>query len=151
GLVGYTFAVPGYERPMNALQWELYGVGEKIDLTERMPPEVVQPNHTLLQAAESAGLPVTVIGPPDHETSALTRAILRGGRYEGAHSLDELVTVVSAHLRVDAAERRAVYAYHPFLDTTGHLSGVGSQPWLDYLGSVDAAVDAVASRLPSGW
>lgn len=151
GLVGYTFAVPGFDRPMNALQWELYGVGEKVDLTERLPPETVQPNPTLLQRSEAAGLPVSVIGPPDHERSALTRAILRGGRYEGAHSLDDLVSAVTGHLRADAAERRAVYAYHPFLDTTGHLSGVRSPPWLDYLALVDAAVEAIAGRLPAGW
>jgi hypothetical protein len=136
---------------MNALQWELYGVGEKVDLTDRMPPEVVQPNPTLLQRSEAAGMPVSVIGPPDHERSALTRAILRGGRYEGARSLDELVAAVTGHLRSGPAERQAVYAYHPFLDTTGHLSGVGSEPWLAYLALVDGAVESIAGRLPAGW
>jgi hypothetical protein len=153
GLVGYTFAVPGFDRPMNALQWELYGVGEKVDLTDLVPPERIQPNPTFLERAGVEGLAVTVIGPPEHEHSALSRAILRGGRYEGAHSLDEVVTAASAHVSRadDAGERRAVYAYHPFLDTTGHLAGVGSEPWLEYLGLVDRAVEAIAGRLGRGW
>jgi Type I phosphodiesterase / nucleotide pyrophosphatase len=153
GLVGYTFAVPGFDRPMNALQWELYGVGEKVDLIERLPPERIQPNPTFLERAEAEGLGMTVIGPPEHEHSPLSRAILRGGRYEGAHSLDDVVAVVSTHVSRPSGpgERRAVYAYHPFLDTTGHLSGVGSEPWLAYLALVDRAVAAIAGRLGPGW
>jgi hypothetical protein len=153
GLVGYTFAVPGFDRPMNALQWELYGVGEKVDLTDLVPPERVQPNPTLLERAVAEGLAVTVVGPPEHEHSPLTRAILRGGRYEGAHSLDDVVAAVSARLRESggANERRAVYAYHPFLDTIGHMSGVGSDEWSAYLALVDGAVQAIAGEVRPGW
>jgi hypothetical protein len=149
GLVGYTFAIPGYERPLNSLLWQLYGIGPSVDLSEELVPERFQPHPTLLERSEAAGLPVTVIGPPDHARSPLTRAILRGGRYEGAHTLGELVSVASIWLQ--DAGRGAVYAYHPFLDTTGHLRGVGSPEWLEYLTKVDQAAGAIADRLPSGW
>jgi hypothetical protein len=152
-MVGYTFAVPGFDRPMNALQWELYGVGEKVDLTDLAPPERIQPNLTLLERAGAEGLSVTVVGPAEHEHSPLTRAILRGGRYEGAHWLDEVVAATTAHLRDvgGSNERRAVYAYHPFLDTVGHMIGVGSDEWLAYLARVDGAVREVAGALGPGW
>lgn len=149
GLVGYTFAVPGYERPLNSLLWELYGVGGAGELGEDLVPERFQPHPTLLERSEAAGLPVTVIGPPDHAASALTRAILRGGHYDGAHSLGELVSVALVHLA--DRSRRAVYAYHPFLDTTGHLTGMGSPEWQEYLTKVDQAAEAIASHLPPGW
>lgn len=149
GLVGYTFAIPGYERPLNSLLWQLYGIGPNVDLSEELVPERFQPHPTLLERSEAAGLSVIVIGPPEHARSPLTRAILRGGRYEGAHTLDELVSV--AGIWLGAGGRGAVYAYHPFLDTTGHLRGVGSPEWLEYLGKVDQAAEAIASRLPAGW
>jgi hypothetical protein len=149
GLVGYTFAIPGYERPFNSLLWQLYGIGPSVDLSEELVPERFQPHPTLLERSEAAGLPVTVIGPPDHARSPLTRAILRGGRYDGAHTLEELVSVASIWL--EGGGRGAVYAYHPFLDTTGHLRGVGSPDWLEYLGKVDQAAEAIAERLPTGW
>ena len=67
GLVGYTFAVPGHARPMNALRWELYGIGEHVDLVDEFPPERIQRHPTLMQRAEAAGLPVTVVGPAEHD------------------------------------------------------------------------------------
>jgi hypothetical protein len=149
GLVGYTFAIPGYERPFNSLLWQLYGIGPSVELSEELVPERFQPHPTLLERSEAAGLPVTVIGPPDHARSPLTRAILRGGRYDGAHTLEELVSVASIWL--EGGGRGAVYAYHPFLDTTGHLRGVGAPDWLEYLGKVDQAAEAIAERLPTGW
>ena len=149
GLVGYTMLLPGYERPMNCLQWELYGIGPRGNLAEEVPPERLQPHPTLIERAEQEGLAVVLIGPSDHARSPLTRAILRGRRYEGALSLAELVSAVFSALAAPPA--RAVYAYHPFLDTTGHLKGIGSAEWLAYLGEVDRTIETIANRLPAGW
>jgi hypothetical protein len=96
---------------------------------------------------------MTIIGPPDHATSALTRAILRGGRYVGAHTLGDLVAASRAALQAPPSagdRRRATYAYHPFLDTAGHVTGVGSPEWLEHLANVDAALAEVAGGVPSG-
>src|SRR5439155_13645156 len=76
GLVGYTFAVPGHERPMNALLWQLYGIGPHVDLREELVPEEVQPEATLLERATAAGVSLIRVGPPPHEGSGFTRAVL---------------------------------------------------------------------------
>src|SRR5436309_1968360 len=34
GLVGYTMALPGYDRAFNTLTWSLYGLGPRVDLAE---------------------------------------------------------------------------------------------------------------------
>ena len=149
GMVGYTVEVPGQpDRAMNLLLWELYGHGPDADppLLEQLPPEQFQPVPTLLERAAEQGTMVTVAGPPDHAGSALTRAILRGARYEGAATLGELVLAA----RTALADGRAIYAYNPGLDFHGHMSGPGSDRWLEEIALVDAAAAAVADGLPPG-
>jgi hypothetical protein len=146
GLVGYTLSVPGLTRPMNMLRWELYGVGTPRDLVSEVVPELFQPSPTVLERARDAGLQVSLVGPPEHAESGLTRAILRGGRYVGASTLSD---VASATIQALAeASGTPVYAYHPFLDTTGHIKGVGSAEWLEHLSRVDEAVATISERLP---
>jgi hypothetical protein len=149
GLVGYTFAVPGHDRAMNSLQWELYGIGPHVDLRYEFAPEEVQPNPTLLERAAWAGFEITLVGPAAHANSGLTRAILRGARYEGADTLDQMVEAVGATLT--RGGRTNAYAYHPFLDTFGHLGGVSSDQWLAHLTSVDRAAQAIYEILPAGF
>lgn len=149
GLVGYTFAVPGHDRAMNSLLWELYGTGPYLDLRQEFPPEDVQPTPTLMERAASVGYQITLVGPDAHANSALTRAILRGGRYAAADSLEQLVDVVEATLTSNGTTN--AYAYHPFLDTFGHLRGVSSDEWLGHLSSVDRAAQDIYERLPSGF
>jgi hypothetical protein len=149
GLVGYTFAVPGHERAMNSLQWELYGIGPYLDLRNELRPEDFQPMPTVLERAVLAGFQVTLVGPVAHANSGLTRAILRGARYVGADGLDQLVEAVAATLTFEGM--KSAYAYHPFLDTFGHLRGVSSDEWRDHLLSVDRAAQAIHNRLPPGF
>jgi hypothetical protein len=149
GLVGYTVEVPGQaDRAMNLLLWELYGHGPDAvpPLVEQLPPEEFQPAPTLLERAAAQGAMVTVAGPPDHAGSALTRAILRGAHYEGAGTLGDLVLAVQAAL----ADGRPIYAYNPGLDFHGHMTGSGSDRWLEEIAHVDAAAAAIADSLPSG-
>ena len=84
GLVGYTMALPGYDRAFNALTWSLYGL--------------------------------------------------------------EAITEMA--IRLLGAPHAFVYAYHPRLDTAGHVSGVRSQAWRDELTVVDRAVRLLAEQLP---
>jgi len=148
GLVGYTFAMPGLDRPLNSLHWVPYGIGPPADLRDQLVPEQVQPEPTVLERAAAAGTEVVLVGPAAHAESGLTRAILRGGRYAPADSLDELVRQIAAAF---AEGRTSVCAYHPYLDTYGHVRGVGSQEWLAHLEQVDRAVGAIADRLPPGF
>jgi len=148
GLVGYTFAVPGLDRPMNSLLWQPYGIGSSRDLRDELVPEEVQPEPTVVERAAAAGMEMLLIGPAGHLGSGLTRAILRGGRYVGADTLEELVLAVATAFRDG---RSSVYAYHPFLDTYGHLAGVGSEEWVGHLRRVDEAVQSITGRLPAGF
>jgi hypothetical protein len=145
GLVGYTVTIPGHDRPMNTLLWELYGIGPHVELKDEVVPEEFQPNVTVFERAEAAEMTVTMVGPPAHEGSPLTRAIFRGGLFRGAYFFDEVRTTVAEVMK---AGRPAVYVYHPDLDTSGHMHGVGSEQWLDQLGRFDALVEGIASELP---
>jgi hypothetical protein len=149
GLVGYTFAVPGFERAMNSLLWQLYGIGPTVDLLRELRPEDFQPRPTVLERAVSVGFQVTLVGPAAHASSGLTRAILRGGRYVPADTLDQMVDAVEGTLRFEGIT--SVYAYHPFLDTFGHMAGTSSSEWREHLLRVDGAAQAIFERLPSGF
>src|SRR5256886_256434 len=145
GLVGYTVALPGYDRAFNTLTWALYGLGPRVDLVEELVPESFQPLPTLAERAVAAGLRIHHLGPAFHEWSGLTRAIGRGERFHAAGSLE---AVTEGALRLLNAPRTFVFGYHPRLDAAGHVHGVASQAWVDELVAVDHAVRLMAEQLP---
>ena len=146
GLVGYTMALPGYDRAFNTLTWSLYGVGPRVDLVDEVVPESFQPLPPLAERAAAAGLRIHHLGPAFHEWSGLTRAIGRGERF---HPADSLEAVTEGALRLLNAPRAFVFGYHPRLDAAGHVRGVGSQAWRDELIAVDHAVRLMAEQLPA--
>src|SRR3989442_14401232 len=87
GLVGYTMALPGYDRAFNTLTWSLYGLGPRADLREELVPEAFQPQPTLAERAAAAGLSIHYLGPGFHAASGLSRAIARGQRFHRAGPL----------------------------------------------------------------
>ena len=145
GLVGYTMALPGYDRALNTLTWALYGLGPRVELVEKLVPESFQPLPTLAERAVAAGLRIHHLGPAFHEWSGLTRAIGRGERF---HAADSLEVVTEGGLRLLNAPRTFVFGYHPRLDAAGHVHGVASQVWADELVAVDHAVRLMAEQLP---
>lgn len=147
GLVGYTMAIPGLDRPMNTLLWELYGIGPHVPLDTTVIPEDLQPAPTVFERAQADGMDVSVVGPPAHEGSPLSRAIFRGGTFRGAYFLDDVRTVIAEAL--DQA-RPAVYAYHPDLDVLGHVNGPGSEQWVEHLRTLDGLAADLAEALPEG-
>jgi hypothetical protein len=126
GLVGYTFAVPGHDRPMNALLWELYGIGPHVPLVDRFVPEEFQPVPTLLERAAAAGADVVRVGPAPHEDSGFTRSVLRGGPYVGA------------------------YWDHEIAEAIERSKGVGSAEWVAQLERFDRLVGRVVGALRPG-
>jgi predicted AlkP superfamily pyrophosphatase or phosphodiesterase len=146
GLVGTTVAVPGQQRAMNVLRWAAYGPGPTTDLRDRVAPERFQPEPTTFERAAADRVSVHLVGPRDHAKSGLTRAVLRGGRYESVHSFGELAGMALRHLA--GAPRTLVYAYHRDLDLTGHARGVGSDNWRLHLGFVDRLAEQIAERMP---
>jgi hypothetical protein len=145
GLVGYTLALPGYERAFNTLTWSLYGLGPRVDLREEVVPEAFQPQPTLAQRAAAAGIPIHYLGPAFHQGSGLSRALGRGQRFHTAESLE---AIQEAALRRLDARPALVYGYHPRLDAAGHVQGVASQAWRDELIAVDHAARILAEQLP---
>lgn len=145
GLVGYTMRVPGHDRAMNVLRWDLYGHGPHVDLRAELVPERVQPVPTALERAAAAGVGVTLVGPREHQHSGMTRAALRGGRYRPAFGLGDLVAGAAEALH--ELPRTLVYAYHPDLDLIGHVRGTDSDAWRLQLSTVDASAAALAERL----
>jgi hypothetical protein len=148
GLVGYTFAVPGHDRPMNALLWELYGIGPHLDLTSELVPEEFQPYETALERAVRAGAKLIRVGPRPHEGSGFTRAVLRGGPYLGAYWDQEIHAAVTDALAQGPGS--SAYAYQPDLDTAAHSKGVGSREWLGQLARFDRLVERLAAILTAG-
>jgi Type I phosphodiesterase / nucleotide pyrophosphatase len=146
GLVGYTMALPGYERAFNTLTWSLYGVGPRVDLVDRLVPESFQPVPTLAERAAAAGVRIHHLGPAFHEWSGLTRAIGRGERF---HPADSLEAVAEGALRLLHAPRAFAFGYHPRLDAAGHVRGVASPSWKDELVAVDQAARLLAEQLPT--
>ena len=147
GMTGYTMAIPGFDRALNALTWSLYGLGPRTELLDALPPEEFQPVTTLAERAAATGLAIHHLGPGFHEGSGLTRAIGRGERF---HAADSLEAVSQSALRLLSAPRVFVTGYHPRLDFAGHVQGVASQAWRDELVAIDNGVRMLAERLPEG-
>jgi predicted AlkP superfamily pyrophosphatase or phosphodiesterase len=147
GLVGYTLAVSGYDRPMNVLRWSLSGGGPAVDLRAELPPEEFQPEPTVFERAASHGLQTVTFGDQEHARSGLTRATLRGAEYLPAFSPGDVAAAAGEELR---AGTRLVLAYYAGLDFTGHLRGPNSDAWALELGHVDRIASDLADRLPPG-
>ena len=146
GLVGYTLAVSGYDRPMNVLRWSLSGGGPALDLRAELPPEEFQPEQTLFERAASHGSRPSRSATPStrarasraRRCAARVHAGLLAGRRRGCGGGGA------------GAGTRLVYAYYPGLDFTGHLRGPDSDAWALELGHVDRIATDIADRLPPG-
>src|SRR4029434_3878370 len=105
GLVGYTMALPGLQRAFNCLRCGPYGFGGFEDLRERFPPEELQPEPTLFERAIGDGVAVSRLGPGEHASSGLSRAVLRGGAFVDVFSMGDLAATAAQRL---AAARRSL-------------------------------------------
>ncbi|GAB3478219.1 alkaline phosphatase family protein [Amycolatopsis cihanbeyliensis] len=144
GMVGYSFEVPGVG-VLNALRWCGHPGGE--DLRAAATPEEVQPLPTTFAMAAAAGLAVSVVSAAEYKHSALTRAVLRGGRYVGVHALGDLAARALAAIGEPGT---FCYAYHSELDMLGHVYGPGSAAWRMQLRQVDRLVESLVDGLRPG-
>lgn len=144
GIVGYSFFVPG-SGLLNALTWRSHGTVDPVDLRDVVVPETAQPVPTLLERAQAAGIAVTVAAPRYQEHSGLTRAALRGGRFEPVRALGDLAATALTN-----GSPSFCYAYHGDLDMLGHRHGPGSLPWRLQLRQVDQLAASIAERLAPG-
>jgi predicted AlkP superfamily pyrophosphatase or phosphodiesterase len=146
GIVGISFEVPGLPL-LHALTWRRQGAGQKEDLRDVVVPERVQPVPTAFERAERAGVTVTVTAQALQRRSGLTRAVLRGGKFQTSYALGDTVTNVRDALRTAPA---FCYAYHGDLDLLGHVYGPGSDAWRYQLRAIDRLAADIADVLPPG-
>lgn len=146
GLVGYTIAMPGLDRPLNCIRWAVYGAGGSKDLRDRFPPERLQPQPTGFERAAADGVDVVLLGKREYGNSGFTRAALRGGRYLDTHAIGD--QAASALRALGSGRRVLVYAYQPDLDRIGHVRGVDSEAWRLQLAHLDLLARQLAERLP---
>ncbi|HET6500989.1 MAG TPA: nucleotide pyrophosphatase/phosphodiesterase family protein [Amycolatopsis sp.] len=144
GMTGYSFELPG-TGVINALRWSRHPGGA--ELAETVRPEDVQPLPTTFERAVEAGVDTRVVSSVQFAESALTRAVLRGGRYVGVHAFGDLAAEVLAALQ---GKPSFCYAYHGQLDLLGHFHGPGSPAWRMQLRQVDRLVESLVDGLPAG-
>lgn len=144
GVVGWSFAATD-TLLLNALGWNQHGVDHPVDLRPVVVPEEAQPRRTAFERAADAGVAVRVVAPHEQGRSGLTRAVLRGGRFDGVFALGDLTYAAVAALQAD---RSFCYAYHADLDKLGHVYGPGSDQWRLQLAYVDRLAESIAARLP---
>ena len=137
GMMGYTVQVPrSGGRVLNSLKWD-----------ERVDPVIWQPVPTLFERASAAGISTTHVAAKRYENTGFTRAVFRGAHYKGANISTDLVSETVLALQKNPS---FVYLYVNDVDSAGHSDGVGSEKWIGALRYVDAIVEELVQKLPTG-
>ena len=137
GMMGYTVQVPrSGGRVLNSLKWD-----------ERVDPVIWQPVPTLFERASAAGISTTHVAAKRYENTGFTRAVFRGAHYKGANISTDLVSETVLALQKSPS---FVYLYVNDVDSAGHSDGVGSEKWIGALRYVDAIVEELVQKLPTG-
>jgi hypothetical protein len=145
GLTGYSSYDEDTDAIVNWLAWRSVGPGE--DLRDRLVPEVVQPRPTIWERADAAGISTAICTFDNFRGSGLTRAVLRGGHWNG--TLTEGDAVARAGDASQQGHRSLVYVYVSTLDLIGHMRGPDTESWREQLSIVDGIATRLAARLPS--
>lgn len=136
GLAGYLVVDPATGRVFNELTWK-----------DGPNPQAWQPNPTVFERADAAGLRPAMIGPGYFDGSGLTNAALRGATFYPAEGLDDRVDAALAATR---RGHRLVYLYWGEIDKAGHVHGVGSPQWAHELAVFDDAMARLDFGRPAG-
>lgn len=137
GLVGASFEYPETGTILSPLQWGHSPV-----------PVAVQPEPTVFERVQRAGVRMTTLSPAGYENSGLTRAVLRGAEYRPVDDADQRWRAASDILR--DATPSYTYVYWPELDRVGHEFGVRSAEWIAALERADALVERLRGILVPG-
>jgi Type I phosphodiesterase / nucleotide pyrophosphatase len=145
GMTGYSSWVEEIGGVVNWLAWRQ--VGEGGDVRGRLVPEAVQPQPTVWERAEQAGIATTICTFDNFADTGLTRAVLRGGRWGGTYAEGD--AVARAGEAIDRGHRSLVYVYVSALDLVGHMRGPNTDAWTAQVGIVDRIAAQLAERLPA--
>jgi predicted AlkP superfamily pyrophosphatase or phosphodiesterase len=144
-MTGYSSYVEEIGNVVNWLAWR--PVGEGGDIRDRLVPEVVQPQPTVWERAERAGVATTICTYDNFAETGLTRAVLRGGRWGGTYAEGD--AIARAAEASDRGHRSLVYVYVSALDLVGHMRGPDTDAWRGQLAIVDRIAAELARRLPA--
>jgi hypothetical protein len=134
GILGFTLNVPGTDRVLNHIRWR-----------EDPPHAEWQPLPTWFQRLQQVGTSVRAVLPEWFIGSGLTDAAYRGAQFRPTTPADDYAQQVTDELR---AAPGLVYGYAADLDTAAHLFGIGSAPWHEAAGRVDALLTRLIETLP---
>jgi len=147
GLVGTEVLDPDRGVLVHQLAWD-----------PELDPLRWQPHDTVYEQLRRAGVDVAHVAPGFFDGSGLTRATLRGPRFEAAAGLTARVDLAARLLRDGVRTARSpaagpatfVLLYWEALDKTGHVHGWRSPEWTRALEKVDAAVGRLVEQTPGG-
>lgn len=132
GMVGASFWLP-----------ELQGVLAPLHWPEDVPPAMVQPEPTIFELLARREIESVSVGAAAYANTGLTRAVLRGSRYQAADTPEAIVQQTAE------SSGACTYVYWSALDRVGHAQGVASEQWRAELRIVDALLcDLVAAVRP---
>ncbi|HKI40244.1 MAG: alkaline phosphatase family protein [Mycobacterium sp.] len=134
GILGFTLNVPGTDRVLNHIRWR-----------DDPPHAGWQPLPTWFQRLARGGTSVRAVLPEWFLGSGLTDAAYRGAQFCPTASTDDYAQRVADELRAGPG---LVYGYTADLDTAAHLFGIGSAPWHEAAGRVDALLTRLVETLP---
>lgn len=136
GVVGFFLRVPGTDQILNHIRWD-----------DDPDPLRWQPLPTQFDRARRAGVGAWVVSRPEYDGSGLTRAAFRGSRYVPAADIDAVAEKIIEIAR-SARGPTLIYTYDPWVDSCGHVYGVGSVQWHRAVAEVDHLVRILLERLP---
>ncbi len=133
GFVGASFWLPETQSVLAPLHWP-----------SDLPVSMVQPEPTIFEVIARHDRDSVSIGAADYAMSGLTRAVLRGSRYENADTSAEVVH------KVGNSKAACTYVYWSALDRVGHAAGTESEEWRAQLGVVDVLVRDITNAVAPG-
>lgn len=139
GLIGYQLWLPEVDTVVNTIQWTtLWGDPVDYDTAGFLP----QPN--LWERLTAAGIEPITVQPANFAGSSLTRGLYRGARFEGAHSVAELV---EATLVLASVPGRLIFTYLPHVDFAAHVHGQESPEYARAMHTASWVWTQLAARL----
>lgn len=141
GLLGYQLWMPPLEVVANTIKWTtLWGDPLDYDTTGFLPA----PN--LWERLAAAGAEAITVQPEGFRSTALTRLLYRGCRFDGVETLDELI---DATVTLASAPDRLVVAYVANVDYAAHVYGQKSDEYDQAIGIVDYVWSKLLAKVPS--
>lgn len=100
-------------------------------------PEIWQPNQTIAERADLAGILAFAVAATEYEKTGFTKVTMRGAKFHGEDNLRNRALAAGHYAKTAGT---LVYLYYAELDQSAHRYGVGSKEWLATLEEIDASL-----------